>query len=256
MTELKQIDIFDTVFNFVEQYDPEIKKIKVYGILDENNRCKDPYFMAKDVLLYLKYLNKNPNEKAFENNFTRTFKVFKLNKEIIQRKVNINSKIERTYNCKMLTKYGLIRCISFCGNTDTKASVAFREFIYALFDAVEDGNVFVDPVLNQFHNEMRSADVQAELKKIDEEETGGIVYFIKNITTNNIKIGRTNDDIEIRLSNLQTGNDCELKVIKTIDCNKKESSSVELEKVLHQQFAEYHVRGEWYSIDEAELKFL
>ena len=28
--EIKQIDIFDTVFNFVEQYDPEIKNIKLY----------------------------------------------------------------------------------------------------------------------------------------------------------------------------------------------------------------------------------
>jgi len=68
---------------------------------------------------------------------------------------------------------------------------------------------------------MESTDIQDELKHIDADETGVIVYFIKNLTNNNIKIGRSHDDIEKHLSNLQIGNDCELAVVKTIECDSR-----------------------------------
>ena len=235
--EIKQIDIFDTVFNFVEQYDPEIKNIKVYGILDQDGKCKDPYFLAGNVF---KFIGSNENT-------TRNIKKFVPGKETIKKVVKINN-INRESN--MLTKYGLIRCISLCGNKKTKSAICFREFIYALFDAIDDGNTNMTPVLQSYENEMNSTEIQSELSQIDEYETGGIVYFIKNLNTNNIKIGRTHGDIEIRLSCLQVGNDCELVVVKTIECDSKT-----MEKELHLKFADYHIRGEWYKITEEQINF-
>lgn len=38
----------------MSKYDPDINNIKVYGILDESGKCKDPYFLLKDVCEYLK----------------------------------------------------------------------------------------------------------------------------------------------------------------------------------------------------------
>lgn len=113
----------------------------------------------------------------------------------------------------------MIRAVGLCKNT--KSAVAFREFIYCLFDALDAGHTYRDPVYSAFHTSMESTDIQDELKHIVADETGGIVYFIKNLTTNNIKIGRTHDDIEKRLSNLQTGNDCELTLVKTIQCDSR-----------------------------------
>lgn len=54
MSELKQIKINDTIFNLIEDYDEKIKEIRVYGILDKNDKCKNPLFMSSDVFKYLK----------------------------------------------------------------------------------------------------------------------------------------------------------------------------------------------------------
>ena len=51
---LNRINIFDTVFHFAETYDLEIKNIKVYGVFDENNKCKNPLFHGGDVIKYLR----------------------------------------------------------------------------------------------------------------------------------------------------------------------------------------------------------
>jgi hypothetical protein len=238
MSEIKQIHIFDTVIGkIVNKYDPEFSKIRVYGTQTE------PLFMANDIW---KYLGKG-------DNIYRDLKKFNT-KEKCKKIVNIQ-KIDR--ECNMFTKYGLIRCVSFCKN-ETKASIALREFIYSLFNSIDTGNTMLNPVLKQFHNEMESTEVQAELKSVD-EESKGIVYFIKNLSTNNIKIGRTNGDIETRLSQLQVGNDCELKVIKIIKCCELKVivNSVDLEKSLHEKFKEHNVRGEWYNIpaDVYETEF-
>ena len=233
--ELKQINIFDTIFQFAEQYDPDIKNIKVYGILDENNHCSDPYFMFNDVINYIK--------GSIDNNSTRRSRGFKNPREIIQMNVSQNKRDAPN----LLTRYGMIRAVGLC-KKDTKASVAFREFIYCLFDALDAGHTYRDPVYSAFRTSMESTDIQNELKHIDNEKTGGIVYFIKNLTTNNIKIGRTHDDIEKRLSNLQIGNDCELAVVKTIECDSRV-----VEAKLHEKFAEFHIRGEWYNITEEQI---
>lgn len=157
----------------------------------------------------------------------------------------------------MLTKYGLIKCISFC-KSETKASICLREFIYCLFDFIDD-DTLIEPngfskkthVLNSYKNEMNSDESKNQLSQIDEINNNNCVYFIKNVETNNTKIGRTND-INKRLCTLQTGNDCELKIDRIIKCDTYEESC-KLEKSLHIEFSACHIRGEWFKIKEFEF---
>lgn len=231
MTALNQINIFDTVFEFAAKYDPEIKNIRVYGVLDEHGKCEDPLFMANDVFGCL----------GKKNNIYRDLKNF-TEKETFKKLVIIKI---NPLECNMLTKYGLIRCISFC-NKETKASIAFRYLIYELFDTVNKD------VLDKFHTSMTSDDAQDQLTQIDEDDKNYVVYFIKNMETSNIKIGRTNE-IETRLIKLQTGNDCELKIIKTIPCESF-NDSCKLESSLHSLFHNFHIRGEWFKITDEQLE--
>lgn len=57
----KQVSIADTAFNFVERCDLEIKNIKIYGVLNEDGVCEDPYFRVSDVLAYNKSLRDKKN---------------------------------------------------------------------------------------------------------------------------------------------------------------------------------------------------
>ena len=77
---LNRINIFDTVFHFAETHDLEIKNIKVYGVFDANNKCKNPLFHGSDVIKYLRCNN---------NNAYRDFKKFKPIKEIVKEFVSI-----------------------------------------------------------------------------------------------------------------------------------------------------------------------
>jgi hypothetical protein len=136
--------------------------------------------------------------------------------------------------------------MTFC-NKDTRASICFLKFIHALLKVLDE---HITPSIQKHISEsytesMNTPETQQELKQADEDKQG-LVYFIKNLETQNIKIGFTKD-LEARLSCLQVGNDCELKVIHTI-----EGEEV-LEKEYHQKFADYHVRGEWFRITEEQV---
>jgi hypothetical protein len=95
---------------------------------------------------------------------------------------------------------------------------------------------------------MNTPEIQEELKQVDKDLTGGIVYFIKDSQTGYIKIGRTDDDISTRLSQLQVGNPSELTLCKIIECDSRN-----MEKKLHERFADKHIRGEWFNISESEI---
>lgn len=235
VTEINRINIFDTIFSDISVYDPEIINIKVYGILDENKKCNDPLFLGTDVIKYIKGSKKHSYVY---------FRKFQQEKEIVKRKVYGNG--INNLDSNMLTLCGLIRAVAICGKNESKSSVAFRELIYCLFDKLKNDSLENQKIIfESYRAAMDSPDIQAELNQIHLDKTGGIVYFIKNKTTNNIKIGRTNDDIETRLSQLQTCNDCELVVLKVIECNSRI-----VEAQLHEKFANYHIRGEWYNITE------
>jgi len=73
------------------------------------------------------------------------------------------------------------------------------------------------------------------------------VYFILDKKSAAVKIGKSNN-IEERISDLQTGNPNLLTVEYFIEC-KSEEHSFELEKKLHKKFERLHITGEWFKFD-------
>ena len=240
MVEIKQIKIFDTIFGeLIEKYDPKISSIKTYGVLDENGKCDDPYFVGNDVMIYLK------GEKA---NTYRLLKKFKKDREIVIKKVLIprnsyNKIIHTPLGTNMLTKYGMLSALSLCKDK-SRSHICFRELIHKLFDNINDDTK------KEYHEEMETPEIQSELENADIEDPG-LVYFIKNMETNRVKIGRTTD-IESRLTSLQVCNDCELKVVKTIPCT-SDYPSEKLESYIHDIFQAQHIRGEWFKLTDEQL---
>ena len=76
-----------------------------------------------------------------------------------------------------------------------------------------------------------------------------IIYIIKNLNTNYYKIGITSD-IDRRFRQLQLQSGCKLQILDwyALDiCN--DLSAQEIEKILHKEYKEYNIIGEWYDID-------
>ena len=73
------------------------------------------------------------------------------------------------------------------------------------------------------------------------------VYFILDVKSGAVKIGKANN-IEERISDLQTGNPNLLRVEYFIEC-KSEEHSFELEKKLHKKFEHLNLIGEWFKYD-------
>ena len=94
-----------------------------------------------------------------------------------------------------------------------------------------------------------------ELEKVLPElnTNSSYVYIIKNMDTNNIKIGVSND-VYKRLNTFRTGNDCQLELVyKSIIS----SNAYNIEHSVHEFFKDYHVRGEWFKVREEEvIRFL
>lgn len=71
------------------------------------------------------------------------------------------------------------------------------------------------------------------------------IYVIRNKENGRVKIGIT-EDIKIRLSSLQNQCGCYLELLylspETIEAE-------QIEKELHQYFAEYRYLGEWFNVD-------
>src|SRR5476651_2721072 len=75
------------------------------------------------------------------------------------------------------------------------------------------------------------------------------VYFAKNETTGNIKIGYSLNPAS-RVANLQTSNCAKVALIGVIY-----DGSIKTEKELHERFKAHRVHGEWYT-STAELEDL
>jgi hypothetical protein len=79
----------------------------------------------------------------------------------------------------------------------------------------------------------------------------GIVYFILDTYSNSVKIGHTTiKGLEKRILNLQTGTPYELKILGLLWGDKK------IEKSIHKEFKESHIRGEWFYYTEKLHKFI
>lgn len=77
---------------------------------------------------------------------------------------------------------------------------------------------------------------------VPEECSDMYVYAIQNTTTGNIKLGISRNP-EQRLKQLQTGNDCTLKLV----AYKKAENKFKDETTLHYNYSSAHVRGEWFN---------
>ena len=74
------------------------------------------------------------------------------------------------------------------------------------------------------------------------------VYFIR-AATGEIKIGHAKDPLK-RLNDLQTGQPAPLRLLATMP------GGVEVERELHDRFAEFHLQGEWFFATERLLGFI
>lgn len=71
------------------------------------------------------------------------------------------------------------------------------------------------------------------------------VYFILNKDCSTIKIGFS-DDVKRRCNDLQGPNSSLLTIENVIECN-SEKSARDLERMFHDYYENYHVRGEWFT---------
>jgi phage anti-repressor protein len=90
-----------------------------------------------------------------------------------------------------------------------------------------------------------------ELQRIEDKLKNdiGVVYFIQEGKSKYYKVGFTHN-LPDRLRQLQTGNRQDLSVYKSFICH---SSSL-LETILHTEFKEYNIRGEWFKLEKSKIK--
>ena len=77
----------------------------------------------------------------------------------------------------------------------------------------------------------------------------GLIYLITNDYIH-YKIGYTNKSINERISSIQTGNSEQIDIIKTfnsIHCSY-------IEKMLHKQFHDKRIKGEWFELNDNDIK--
>jgi hypothetical protein len=251
MSELTQIEITETFFGeLTQQHDSGVDQIKVY---EDSER--EVYFLATDVYSYVKNKKYHWTDSATTKGVERFCKNFRSPREICKKKIILpryhksGKNSSQIKECNFLTRNGMVRAAAFCKN-DTVAAVCFREFINAVCDSIYDGSLNIESTLDAYHETMISTDIEAEITEIT-ETSPGLVYFIQDVARGYTKIGRTSD-LVARISTLQTGNPDELTVYKTVKCTEAHPSA-DLEKELHEHFAEHHVRGEWFDITNDQI---
>lgn len=72
------------------------------------------------------------------------------------------------------------------------------------------------------------------------------VYFIENVETGRIKIGFTTGPVAARIAALQTGSDCDLRLLGSVICDESAGTT---ERQLHRRFSQWRHRGEWFTRD-------
>lgn len=78
----------------------------------------------------------------------------------------------------------------------------------------------------------------------------GTVYLLNAWGTDNYKIGVTKRKIEKRIKQLQTGCPDEIILIKQFDCEHYRK----VESFLHRQHASKRIEGEWFVLDDLDIK--
>jgi len=80
------------------------------------------------------------------------------------------------------------------------------------------------------------------------------VYLIYDKDRNAVKIGKANN-VQQRLSDLQTGNPTKLEVLSSVECESSKQAE-QLESELQQQYTDLHILNEWFHYDKEAFKEL
>lgn len=78
----------------------------------------------------------------------------------------------------------------------------------------------------------------------------GTVYLLCDPSTNLFKIGMTRSCVSKRIKELQTGNSCEIHLVKKFDT---EIPSF-IEYSMHKRFQSKNELNEWYNLDMEDIK--
>lgn len=77
----------------------------------------------------------------------------------------------------------------------------------------------------------------------------GSVYLLCDPSTDLFKIGMTRSCVSKRIKELQTGNSCEIHMVKKFDT----SIPTYIEMSLHHHFLEKHILNEWYQLEVQDI---
>ena len=78
------------------------------------------------------------------------------------------------------------------------------------------------------------------------------LYFIQGIQTGLIKIGKTGGVVSTRQFYLQVGSAEQLVLLKAVQY----PDEVDWEALVHEEFDEYRVRGEWFQPSDSLMDFI
>lgn len=78
----------------------------------------------------------------------------------------------------------------------------------------------------------------------------GSVYLLCDPSTNLFKIGMTRSNVSKRIKELQTGNSCEIHLVKKFDTPIPSF----IESSLHRHFLGKHSLNEWYELDCNDIR--
>lgn len=78
----------------------------------------------------------------------------------------------------------------------------------------------------------------------------GSVYLLCDPSTNLFKIGMTRSNVGKRIKELQTGNSCEIHLVKKFDTTIPSF----IESSLHHHFLGKHSLNEWYELDNNDIR--
>ena len=131
----------------------------------------------------------------------------------------------------------------------TMSSREIEAVAKAIWESAETGDIPDASILENmpFYTRAALAGLRAEilLDKCRSLEKKTETYLVKNLTTGLVKIGKTSQGVEKRVSQFQSmsGGDCE--IIHTINRD--------VEAELHRGFNEKRVIGEWFKLDECDI---
>jgi Rha family phage regulatory protein len=113
----------------------------------------------------------------------------------------------------------------------------------------EQAELFKIQYINAFEEMYSRLKGYAAATFLSQSKDKQLVYIIKNAVTGLVKVGITNN-IERRLSQLECATGCELEVVYL---HPIADNSKDIERKVHERFADYRQRGEWFNLDVNEL---